>query len=204
VTVLQDAISNLKHSTAGIKGAVYIAKRKMAEALIVDHVKSVHSGYAAGNELHFVNAYMDNMATDLGFKPSNDRFVSSVLPHITRGNFELCRNTVFKKLNPTLLSKNIASQYLDKVKDSQPEGITESFGGAELTDVFNRIKNIKQATLNSEFGDVPPDTYLIPNESMDEYRFSREPTLLAKHIMEVLKTEELVDFDDSVTCRKPR
>ncbi len=202
LTALQEAVSSLKHSTAGIKSAAYRTKVQMMESLISEHVHETHRGYQSGDEVHFVNAYFNYIAQDMGVPPRLDEFARIVERQIATSEFEMCREMVLAKLNPNVLTKAMADDYLDQVKGAQRVDVSQSIEGADLTDVVERTNSIKKATLTHEFGEVPDENYLIPVHDTYSYQFARQPTLIAKHFMGVLKEEGLVNCDDAISLTK--
>lgn len=199
LTAVQEAISSLSHSSGGVKGAAYRTKLQMMDSLISQHVRDTHRGYGRGNEVHYVNAYFNYLAEDMGVPARIDQFTRIAESQISIGQFEKCRDLVLKKLNPNALTKTMASNYLDQVKGAQAVDVSQPLADNELTDVFRRNQDIQQATLNSEFGEVPQDSYLLPVADTYSYQFAKQPTLIAKHFMETLKDESIVNYDDAVT-----
>ena len=197
LTVLQEALSSLKHGSAGIKGAAYRVKIQMMDALITKYVKKEHR-YKPGNEVHFVNAHFNYMAKDMGVSERMDEFARIAESEISIRQFEKCKQTVLDKIKPGLLSKTMAENYLDQVKGAQQGDTSLPFEGEQLTDIFNRAKDIKQATLDSEFGDVPTENYLLQVPDTLSYQFARQPTLVARHFMAEMRNKQLVNYDDTI------
>lgn len=199
LTALQNTIASLKYSTAGVKGAAYRIKIQMIDALIVQHIKETHFSYSPGNEVHFINAYYNYLSADMAVPQRIDNFTSIAETKISAENLEACRQNVLFKLNPNALAKAMADDYFDQIKGAQEIDVRESFEGEEWTNVYNRIRDIKQTTLDSEFGDVPFDNYLIPVEGASAYRFSKQSTLISRHFLEALRTEGFVNYDDAIS-----
>lgn len=199
LTALQEAVSSLKNSTAGIRGAAFRAKIQMMDSLISQFVQNHHRGYGIGNEVHYVNAYFNDIAPYMGVPPRTDRFTSIAKPNISLDQRDSCRKLVLAKLNPSALTKIMAESYLDQIKGAQQVDVNRPVEGDDLNDVFRRSNDIKQATLTNEFGEVPDSSYLIPVSDTYLYQFARQSTLIAKHFMETLKEEKLVNYDDALT-----
>jgi uncharacterized protein len=202
LTALQNAVSTLRHTGSGIQGAAYRTKIQMMESLVLQHVRDTHHGYRPGNEVHFVNAYFNFIAKDMGVPERIDQFTRIVETDISPSDFQRCREMVLTKINPNALTKVMASNYLDQVKGAQQVDVSQAVGEDDLTDVFKRTHNVKQATLSSEFGEVPDSSYLLPVPDTYSYQFARQPTLIAKHFMETLKEESIVNYDEVVTLHR--
>lgn len=201
LTALQEAVSGLKHSSTGIQGAAYRAKIQMMDALISEHVRQVHRGCGDGNEVHYVNAYFNQLAGEMGVPARKDHFTWIAHDDINPARLAACRKMVLTKLNPNALTKVMANSYLDQVKGAQQVDVNQAISGDDLTDVFKRSNDIKQATLNHEFGEVPDSSYLLADPDYS-YHFAQQPTLLAKHFMGALKNEKIVNYDDAIKLSK--
>jgi hypothetical protein len=125
LTAVQEAVSSLKHATTGVKGAAYRTKIQMMDSLILQHVNEHHRGYPPGNEVHFVNAYFNYIAKDMGVPERGDRFTTIAEGDITTPQLEKCREHVLTKLNPNALIKVMANNYLDQVKGAQRVDVSQ-------------------------------------------------------------------------------
>ncbi len=199
LTAVQDAISSLKQSTAGIKGAVYRTKVQMMEALISEHVRQFHPGHSISSEVHFINNYFNHMAPDIGVPERVDPFSYIAKHDISDSQLEQCKEMVLRKINPSALTQVMADGYLHQIKAAQQVDVSQPVSGDSLIDVFSRSNDLKQAVLNNEFGEVPESNYLIANPETYSYHFARQPTLIAKHFIETLKEEDIVDYDHAIS-----
>lgn len=199
LTALQEGISALQCHITGIKGTAYRVKVQMMESLILDFVSRSHR-YKVGNEVHYVNAYFNHMAAAMGVCKRNDHFTSIAEPDITDQQLEACQNFVAQRISPMSVSRVMGASYLDQIKGAQKGDVNRPLKGGELTNAFNRIKDIKSARLNAEYGDVPENVLLFPSSDEYSYQIARQPTLLSKHFIQKLKSNQLVSYSgDGVT-----
>jgi hypothetical protein len=79
LTTLRTEVSNLKGTTSGLKGTAQRMKIMLIDSLVLQHVKDNHT-YLPGNEVHYVNAYVNYLAHDMGIPERLDPFVSIAAP----------------------------------------------------------------------------------------------------------------------------
>lgn len=193
LTALQEGISSLKCAKVGISGAAYRTKVQMIDALILNYVSRTHR-YREGDEVHFVNAYFNRIAGELGVGERNDQFTSIATRSMDDIKVQECRDFVFKKISPASITKVMGLNYLNQIRGAQKNKYNEPLKGGEITEAFNQIKDIKAAALDAEYGDVPNDILLMASPDEYSYEIPREPTLLRKHFLKKMRSNDLVAY----------
>ncbi|WP_136417433.1 ankyrin repeat domain-containing protein [Herbaspirillum sp. ST 5-3] len=197
---VQDAITSLITSTAGIEGAVQHTKIKMSEAFILDHVRHTHR-YLPGNEVHFANAYFNYLAEEMGVPVRPDPFTTIAESEISDAQFEACKQNVRAKLTPTSLALAMAEDYSSKIRDAiaaKIDDVSEPIADALYPAVRAQIEDLQMASLNRAFGEVPMDRYLLLQPDTYQYKMAQQPTLIARHFMAQLRKKDMVNHDDAI------
>ena len=114
---LQGTVAVLKAASEGISGMAYKWKKKMLDALILNYVKA-HHAYPAGEEIHYVQAYCNGLASRMGMEKTRDPYADNLLRAnpatgiiaITQEQVDTCTEQVLQKLKlkPTGLAKLIS------------------------------------------------------------------------------------------------
>jgi ankyrin repeat protein len=217
LTVLKNGVSSLKHNKDGIKGAAHQMKIQMMKQIIIEHMNEVHENKVKslteeeihflnyeGNEIHYSNVYLNYISESIGVGMEIDPDSNFAQENISVEELNECREKVLKKINPISLCRALASSYLDKVKGAQLIDASKPLMGADLTRAAEVTDTIKSAILDHEYGIVPNGIFLINSDNDDTlgnyaYKFIQEPTLLAKHFMETLRSNEVVNYDDHIS-----
>jgi ankyrin repeat protein len=204
LTALQAAITDLKCSYGGIKGAAHLMKIKMVDNLIAEYMRTTPD-YYIGNEVHLANVYFNFLAGDLGLKTRSDPNLPSSRQEIPPQQLAACRKKVLALLKPSTLATIMADDYLGRLNGALAEknlSIFKTLEGDHLTQAHALTQNLQRATLNSEYGAVPMDLLLVPAPGDGYgYRFPHA-TQVARHFMEALKRSELINYDDTVCLTK--
>jgi hypothetical protein len=180
MTALQGAVTELKCSTGGVKSAAHRVKIQMIETLIEQFLKESGHSYLPGNEVHYVNAYYNELSDELGVSKRDDPFVSIAQSSMTPDNIRLCKEKVFLKLNPKILVKTMADSYLDQVKGAQAVDVRAPIPLDQFQDVMARNDDVKSTTLDQEYGEVKLESYLSMDDDAASMVFSKQSTLIAK------------------------
>ena len=120
---LEDAILTLRRSIMGARGATLQQKKNMLNELILLHVQTTHSYYSIG-EIHYCNYYWNDLAEEMGLKPREvevDPFIDLYKDEITPENRAACRTRVLKSMRPGRIAKQLADDYLAKIKQAVPK-----------------------------------------------------------------------------------
>lgn len=198
LSVLRDEIVALKYSGVGLRNEAYLVRLQMIKHLITLHVKNNHD-YPIQDEVHFVNAYFNHLADELGVPKIIDPLVSLGESRLTDDLKKKCRRTVLEKLRPSALSRSLGENYMDRLKDCQTGGINGVLKDERLDKVFKAIAENQKMSLNQAFGEVPAENYLLRTPDPYAFQFARQSTLVARHFMDELKDAGAVDFQDSIT-----
>ena len=192
---LQEVMAALKAGSHGLQGIAHLWKKKMMEALILEHIKATHD-YFPGEEIHFVNAYYNKLADEMGVGKRGDSFVRGYEQNISAETLAQCKAHVFAKLKPTRLATQISDQYRNRIE--------ESFGQEKIdldkidADGFNKLNTTLHA-LNPEYGEVSPHHFLKPvKEDWSEmaYAGKKRPMATTHHFLEQFKRRRLIDYDE--------
>ena len=202
---LQGTVSVLKAASEGISGLAYKWKKNMLDALILNHVKA-HHDYPAGEEIHYVQAYYNGLASRMGMEKTRDPYADNLLrminpatgiKEITQEQINTCTEQILQKLQlkPTRLAADIAEQYRGRIEESlrneklDPDNIDASKGFDKLKTTF---KNLRE-----EYGDVNHYDVLEPNEDYTSMAYvgAHNPTRGARHFLRMLKDADLVHYE---------
>jgi len=201
---LQGTVSVLKAASEGISGLAYKWKKQMLDALILNHVKVNHA-YPAGEEIHYVQAYYNELASRMGMEKTCDPYADKLVTTdpdtgiraITEEQLNTCTKQILQKLKlkPTGLAADIAEQYRSRIEESlrneklDPDHIDASEGFDKLKTTF---KNLRE-----EYGDVNHYDVLEPSEDYTAIAYvgARNPTRGARHFLRMLKDAGLVDYE---------
>ena len=164
----------------------------------------IGESYEPGSEVHFVNAYYNELSDELGVPKRNDPFIVLGERSKTRAKVARCREQVLYKLNPKLLVKKMADNYLDQVKGVQQVNVNAPIPVDKYQDVISRNDAIKATTLDKEYGDVKLENYISIDEDGMEMVFAKQSTLIAKQFFESLKIEGYVNYDDAIPLNEDR
>ena len=204
MTSLEEALQSLRLDGSGVKGVAYRTKAKIVEALVIDHVRENHR-YGTSNEVHFVNHYFNIVAPLVGLPPREDPYVSIAVPHVTLSHIRDYFRKTFAGFTPEAVAMVMADDYLSKVKDEVVQRQTTSdltgpVSADQLTALFEICKTVKRTRLDKEFGDVPIGVFVHAVAIRDgmAYQLTSQPIPLAQHFLQVLKGQELVDYQDTV------
>lgn len=204
-TGLQHAIGTLKASSSGISGSAKWLKTQMAESLTLQYVKRHHT-YPDGSEVHFVNAYLDHSAGTLGLTPRKDAFAAASRRSITDSQLEECTATIRKQLTPSRLATVMADEYLSRIKEAVSAVVTDvsiAIPDEKLGPVSDAINGQKETSLDAQYGGVMFHDFIVPAASeSDQYQIAKQPTLIAKRMMETLKEQKIVRYDDAVILKQ--
>jgi len=205
---LQGTIAALKSANCGLKGIAYRWKKQMMEALILEHVKA-HHVYLVGEEIHYINAYYNELADLMGMQKALDPLVDELMERnlnteekeITPEKLEACRDHLIKrlKLKPTQLAASIADEYRGVIEDSlhkeklAPDSI-------DIDEGYEKVRNTMK-DLTSEYGEIPSNNLLEMNEdgTTMAYIGARQPTRGTRHFLRALKNQGLVHYDQQKT-----
>jgi len=208
LTAVQASVTNLKYAMVGLKGAAQLKKTQLVEAAVLEFVQKTHT-YKAGDEVHFVNAYFNIIATELGIPGRTDPLVSIAHSEIAEIDFDACRLHVLTMLKPHTFAKLMAEDYLDRIRASIIEAgfnVDKPFEGESLTTVFNIIQNLKLGEMDQEFGQVPDHCFLLlcANEQEDshgetlQYRLPESSTGITQHFIKLMGSEGLVNHYEGI------
>ena len=182
----------LTASAYGLKGVSHQWKIKTMESLILQYVEANHT-YRFGDEVHYVNAYYNHLAKEMGVKERPDPFTKN--GEISKENLKNCRAHVFAKIKPTQMVDYLANEYRNRIEASlNKENIVEDNIGL---DSFNKLQTTMQA-LTREYGDVPMRALLEqPDLSNDEryaYMGRKQPIRTTRHFLKALKKEKMISY----------
>ena len=192
---LQEVMAALKADSHGLKGIAYQWKKKMVEVLILEHIKAVHR-YLPSEEIHFVNAYYNKLAKDMGMKKREDSFVSGYEQNISDEELAQCKAYVYAKLKPTRLATEVSEQYRNRIEES----LSREKINPDKIDVngLNKL-NTTLHDLNPKYGEVSRHNFLkSTNEDWTEmsYTGKKRPMATTWHFMEMFKRQRVVDYDE--------
>ena len=191
---LQEVTAALKAANHGMQGMVHQWKKKMMEALILEHVKATHV-YSSISEIHFGNVYYNKLAEEMGVKKRVDPLVNLYEEDISEEDLAQCKAHVFSKLKPIGLAAQISDQYRNRIEESLgQEKIDPDKIGADGLDKLNTTLR----ALNSEYGEVSPHHFLEPvKEDWSEiaYTGAKRPTVTTRHFLKQLKKQGMIDYD---------
>ena len=208
MTAMQAGVSSLTHGIGGLRGATQLKKIELIEATILDHVQQVHD-YRSGNEVHFVNAYYNVVAEKLGVPERNDLFSGIAHPEISNEHFGVCLQAVTAKLQPLDIARAIAEDYLGRMRlavEAAGVDTDNPVSDEALKALFSVTDKLKLEVLDQEFGPVPHHCYLITpaNTGGMAYELAQTSTLIAKHFIENLQCDLLVDYNDVIAFPKDK
>lgn len=196
---LQEMTMKLK--IRGLMDSAYKWKIDIMKGVIHEHVKNRYR-YTSGEEIHYVNAYYNLMASDMGVEKRVDPYVDNLRRNnvISVGALNSCKQNVLKMLKPMNLVNELADQYRSRLETAINEnGIDPNNVSA---DESKRLKTIQEAELDFEYGEVSSHVFLRekdPESYLPPYVYTGKewPTGLVLHFLKSLKKEELVDYNDS-------
>jgi len=193
---LTDVVVRLQSSSKGLEGALFQAKSRHIDALILAHVAENHRDLP-GNEVHYVNAYFNHIATDFGLSRRDDPLESIGLKQSTEQQRTALGIKIKSELDPLRLIGNIAEEYLGRVHECLADTGLDSrqpLSGDELERAHQKLGQY-QLIWDSMFGKVPMTAYLKPTDDMcTEYQVAKSPVAITLHMMDQLKEKGFIDF----------
>ncbi|MES2830414.1 MAG: ankyrin repeat domain-containing protein [Pseudomonadota bacterium] len=208
LTAVQAGVVELRYAACGLKGAAQLKKEAMMEAAIGSFVKQKHK-FLEGNHVHFVNGYFNDVAESFGLPKRNDPFDTIPQKDMTPALRTQCKELVEQTLEPVSLAAALAEGYLGELQAAvasaklDPQGF---HGGEALTKLHKVTDELKHAVLNEKFGQVPAEHYLTPQLDGENahmhFQLTKQPEMIVKHFLDALKSEKLIDFDDTISLSK--
>lgn len=205
---LQETLAALKAANCGLKGLAHQWKKKMIDALILEHVKANHA-YPPGEEIHYVKAYYNELAPRMGMEKTRDSYADNLLrpdpatgiTAITQEDVWNCQHQVFHKLQlkPTRLAAHIAGEYRHRIEESlRKENLAPDH--IDIGDGYNKVETILK-NLASEYGTLPMHDVLEmkDDDTAMAYIGARQPTRGTRHFLRELKNQGLVHYDQQRT-----
>ena len=197
---LDATIVKLKLSNGGLEGAAYRWKIKMLDDLILQYVHANNHRCTPIMEIHYVNAYYNYWAHEMGVEARPDAAANPLLINgkITLDQLIECKEFVSEQLKPMLLANEMADQYRGRLEESFREN------GIALDNIpFEKIKvlqDIQKSELDPEYGEVSPHLFLSPIDPNDygsayAYNGARWPTGVVRHFLKEFKKKGLADYD---------
>ena len=199
---LEAAIATLTAFAHGLKGVVHQRKMERMEALIKQYAETRHAGDSF-DEIHFVNAYYNKLAKEMGVKERPDPLLRYMpilryIPghKISKMKLKACKKHVLENIKPTQMAADLASEYRNRIEESlNKENIAEDNIGLNG---FNKLQITMQA-LKPEYGDVPMHAVLEqPDQDNGEryvYIGRKQPIRTTRHFLKMLKQQEMISYD---------
>lgn len=187
---LQETTAALKAANHGLKGIAHQWKKKMMEALILEHIKAKHR-YLPSEEIHLVNAYYNKLADEMGVEKRMDTYTSGYDMQISPEMLAQCKAHMSAKLKPTRLATGISDQYRNRIEASLgKEHIIDDDGLRKLDTAL--------LALVPEYGEVSKHKFLEPtNEEWTEMAYigAKQPIAITRHFLKQLKKEGMIRYD---------
>lgn len=194
MTELVNELHKLRTSKAGIRGAATQMMKRMVETAVLEHVRASHELNPA-TEVHLVNFYLKQMASELGLSAVEDPFADSSAPVVTPDLIQQCRKHVYAVLKPGRLIANMADEYFARVKGATGGAGDAPLGSGEL----QQIREVKQQHLDPEYGQVDMNKFIQVGANDDAYRLAETPGGIAEDMTISMHRQELIDFDKVIT-----
>ena len=201
---LQGTVAVLRAASEGIAGLAYKRKKNMLDALILNYVKANHV-YPAGEEIHYVQAYYNALAPEMGMEQTRDPYADNLLvfnpdfgdvaitPVQVAACIEQVRETLQQK--PTWLAADIAEEYRSRIEEAlRKENLDPN--NIDAATEYHKVKTILNE-LASEYGKVSEYDVLEPSDDYTAVTYigAQQPVRGTRHFLRLLKDQGLVDYE---------
>ncbi len=199
MTALHEAVSSLKYSTVGIRGAAARIKAQMLDHLISEHIKKERHPCKPNEEIHLINYYFNKVAKNFGTAPRKDYFTGIFDKKVSADLTTKCADNISRELRPDSLSTAIALNYLDQIIGDQNFDLTKPIQDINIKKIINQITKSAR-NLEPEYGSTPLISSFLrgTDGEFKSYDFIKQPALISKHFIEKLKESQLVDSYEEI------
>ena len=190
---LSDVTAILMACKYGLKGHAQQWKIKMLDELILQYVKATHH-HRPGEEIHFVNAYYNYLADEMGVAQREDSYVRSYQGNIHQEQLEACRRHAHANLTPLRLAAYAADHYRSRIEEFLSN---ENIKKDEIDkDGFDKLKEMMKALI-PEYGDVAQPVVVEPDPDTYQLAYSgrQQPVRGTRHFLKAFRKLGVIDYD---------
>ncbi|MBR7964507.1 ankyrin repeat domain-containing protein [Burkholderia vietnamiensis] len=176
-------------SAGGIKAHALKHWEDLLHQSVRDFVQAEHGTeeFYANNEIHYVNAYRNALASRYGVSPREDAFA----PPTGLDQRQRCEEYVARQVTAARMTRQLAEQCLSELHDLFPRYRNRPLSEDEVGEIYQLYGDTLQAALETRYGKIEANAFVNehqPGGTSDKpYTLIENPTLLMRAISRNLR-----------------